>query len=171
MAQHRTTRQTLAARKRARAITLRTVARYTFQQIADAPLLCDLHRDLDAAPPGCALCLPRMYSNRGNARAAVMEALREDWSATEADRDRLRSEQLATADALLQVALRDARLSESPADRARAITAGARMLERIAKLTGTDAPTRVTVDADLEAELEAAMAELAGMPTGPSPLS
>lgn len=161
-------RHSLATRKRARAVTLRTVLRYTYQQVADAPLLCDLHTGRDQAPPGCPLCVPRLYSNRSNARKAILEGLREDWSATEADREHLRSEQLAAADVLLQVALRDARLSTTPADRARAITAGARILERIAKLTGTDAPTRVVVDPDLDAELEAAMAELAGMPA-PSP--
>jgi hypothetical protein len=160
-----TAAQRLAERKRARAVTLRTVTRYTWQQVADAPLPCDLHMgQYDSVPPGCPLCIPHLYASRAAAHKAVTEALARDYSATEADRDRLRSEQLATLDVLLAKAISDARLSEGPADRARAMTAAARLLERQAKLTGIDAPKRITVDAELDAELEAAMAELAGMP-------
>ena len=55
-----------------------------------------------------------------------------------------------------------------PGDRARAANAYARVADRLAKIIGADAPTRIVIDEELDAELEAAMAELMSTPT-PAP--
>lgn len=155
--------------------------RRTYQQIADAVLPCPEHRDRGGIDPTqCALehetrrvvdgpdaapidCVP-MYSGRSGARRAVEQGLAEAYSITEADRDRLRREHLATIDTALQRLMRDTIGSTDPMDRARAANAVARLLERAAKLTGLDAPTRVTVTSELDDELSAALADLAETP-------
>lgn len=159
-----TIRRELAARKRSHAVVLRTVLRYTYQQVADAPLLCDLHQGLQEAPPRCPLCVPHLYASRSAALKAVTETLRQDYSATAEDRERLRSELLAGLEVAMARMLTDARSLEEPTDRARAATAYARLSDRYAKLTGVDAPTRLVIDEGLDAELEQAMALLAGTP-------
>lgn len=170
----------LALRRRVYAVELRSMRR-TYQQIADAVLPCPEHRDRGGITPAACRqqheahrlvdgpnaapidCTP-MYANRKGAQRAVEQGLAEAYSITEADRDRLRREQLATIDLALQRLMRDTVGGGDAIDRARAANAVARLLERAAKLTGLDAPTRVTVTTELDDELSSALADLAETP-------
>lgn len=145
-----------------RAVYMRAVLRYTFQQIADALFPCPEHASVNGLAE-CPACEP-MYGNRGTAKRAVDRAMARDYAAGEGARATLRSEQLATIDALLKRALGDALGKGSPADRARAMIAATRLLERQARLTGLDAPARLTVTDELDEEIRAAVALLAETP-------
>lgn len=155
--------------------------RRTYQQIADATLPCDEHRPIGGIDPEqCRLahetaravdgpdshpidCMP-MYANRGTARRAVLEGLAEGYQISESDRDDLRREWLATIDTATQRLMRDVLSPGDPIDRARAASAVVRLMDRAAKLTGLDAPTRVTVTDELDEDLSAALAALAETP-------
>lgn len=149
-----------------RAVYMRAVLRYTYQQIADALFPCPDHESVGGLA-GCDLCEP-MYSNRGTAMRAVDRALARDYDAGEAARTTLRSTQLATIEQLLRKAVQDALGKGAPQDRARAMLASVRLLERQAKLAGLDAPTRVTVTDELDEQIRQALEDLASTPA-PSP--
>lgn len=173
-------RAALSARRRAYAMELRSMRR-TYEQIAAAVLPCDEHRRVGGIEPAqCAElhafarqvdgpqshpvdCLP-MYANRKGAQRAVLQALAEGYQLTEADKETMRQEQLATSDLVLRKMLTDALTGPTPVDRARAATAVARLLERQARLAGLDAPTRVSIDPELDDAVASALAELSDLP-------
>lgn len=137
--------------------------RRTFEQIAASTLPCDAHRPAGGYA-GCPACITPLYANRKGAQRAVQEALAQGYQLTEADKETMRQEQLATSDVLLRKMLSDALTSTEPIDRARAVTAAARLMERQARLAGLDAPTRVSIDPELDDAVAAALAELSELP-------
>lgn len=168
----------LAVRRRAYAVQLRSMRR-TLQQIADAVLPCKEHDDRGGIDPATCQamhaaarakgagplvdCMP-MYATREGARKAVEIGLTEQYPIAEKDREQVRRELLASADLTLSRVMRDVLGEKDPADRARAAASVVRLLDRMAKLTGADAPTRLVVTDELDDELSAALADLAGMP-------
>lgn len=172
----------LAARRRAYAVQLRSMRR-TFQQIADAVLPCPEHVAQGGIDPRKCAELhelqrmaaddPRtistvdcasMYANRKGAQRAVEQGLAEQYHLSEADRDELRREWLATIDTAVQRIMRDVVGGADAGDRARAANALVRLADRAAKLTGLDAPTRITVTDELDEQIAGALAELAELP-------
>lgn len=165
----------LAARRRAFAVELRSMRR-TYQQIADATLPCSEHRDRggidpdtcrlmhendrDRHPVDCA----RMYASRSAAKRAVEQGLAELYPIAESDRDAMRREWLSTLDTATQRLMRDLLSAAEPVDRARAANAVARLSERVAKLAGLDAPTRLTVTDELDEQIAAALEQLNDTP-------
>lgn len=172
------TRHTIAERRRAYAVQLRSMRR-TLQEIADAVLPCPEHQERGGiAPDACRAmhdaarargngplvdCLP-MYANREGARRAVEQGLTEQYPVSEHDRERIRQELVAASDLALKRVLRDVLAGADAGDRARSAGAAVRLIDRIAKLTGADAPTRLVVTDELDDELAAALAELSELP-------
>lgn len=148
--------------KERRAVHQRLVLMQTYQQIADSLMPCPRH---DArAEPTCDECRP-MYGSRASAQKAVVRAIQADYSAAASEREHLRDELLGTSKLLLKQAVADALDAKaSRGDRARAQVAAVRVMDRMAKLVGTDAPTRVTITDELDEELRQALAELQELP-------
>jgi hypothetical protein len=168
------TQRDIAERKRRQAVWLRENLHYSYDRIAADGLPCVQHAPY-AVEPSCVECDPRpMYpSGRSAARKAIMSALEQTYPLDAEHRDALRRDALATID------LGVARLKHDiidpdadAADRARAVNALVRLLDRQARMTGLDAPSRVQLDEGLDEELrqeiaalEAAVAEQAIGPT------
>lgn len=148
------------ARQR-RAVTLRVINRLPYAEIARRLLPCDLHAP--NGDPECPLC-ERLYSGPGPASRAVRKRLAEDFPPpTGEERDAYVREEQALLDALIRRAVADAlEPGGSSEDRHRAMGSVDRLMRRKAALLGLDAPTQVHVTAELDEQIEAAIALLAG---------
>ena len=148
----------LAARRQVRAVQLRSLG-YSYDAIAQALLPCDLHaRNADGTAgtgrADCDLCAP-MYANRSAAYKAVQRGLALEYAAGQETREQQRRHQLAQIDLLLQRSMRSAYAGDWEAMRA-----ATRLLDRRARLLGLDAPARIAVTTELDAQIEALAAEL-----------
>lgn len=150
-----TAHKALAARKRVRAVQLRSMGR-TFDQIAAAMLPCFTHRSTEGDPQ-CDECLP-MYANRSSAKRAVDAALADEYAATADTREQMRRHQLAQIDLLLQRVMPEA-LGSGPGH-LEAQRNALRALDRRAKLLGLDAPSRVQITSELDEQIEELMNQL-----------
>lgn len=158
-----TSQRTLAARvlsdrKAIRAMEL-AAGGMTADAIAHSLLPCDDHR-----PQGrqdCAACLP-MYADRSGAKRAIDRMLAREYALGAASREQLRQHHLAQIDLLLRAKMPDALNNGSPSsnEAARVVL---RALDRRARLLGLDAPARVTVTTELDAQIEELVAQLAGV--------
>lgn len=171
------TARDIAERKRRQAVWLREHLHYTFERIAGEGLPCVKHAPFNVEP-GCLECDPRpMYpSGRSAVRKAIMSALEQAYPLDSEHRDALRRDALLTIDlgvAKLKSDLIDP--DNDAADRARAANAMVRLLDRQARMTGLDAPSRVQIDEGLDEELRQELAlleeQLREQPTGPSEAS
>lgn len=150
-----------ARRKADRAVFLRTAARMTYAQIAEQLLPCPAHEPQGS--PDCELC-ERLYANAGTARRAIIKALEAERHESSEMRKAAKAEHLATIDVLLSKAITDARTSTRPADRARAMTAAARLLDQKARLQGLYAPTQLQITDELDEQIRAELEALAETP-------
>lgn len=150
----RARRQT-ATLKEGRAVQLRLLG-FTYEQIAAKMLPCPPHRPDGLV--GCGLCVPLYPSGKSAAKKAIDRALQRDYALNEAGRDQLRQQQLGQVDLLLQRAMREA-MGDKPG-RHEAMRNAIRLLDRRARLLGLDAPTRVQVTSELDAQIEEAFAAL-----------
>lgn len=151
-----------ARMKADRAVHLRVAGRQTYQQIADALMPCPEHKRVGGAED-CTDC-ERMYAGRAAAHKAVTRALADDRQAGEETRQLARDEHLSTLDVLLRRSILDAiSTTNSPSDRARAITAAARVLDQRAKVLGLYAPTKVEVTTELDLAIADELAAMAAL--------
>lgn len=152
----------LAARKRRQAVWLRERFHFTLEKIAASGLPCVRHAPYRVEPE-CSECDPSpMYpSGRSAARKALNSALENAYPLDAEHRDELRRDALLTVDLGIERMKRDLVDPDlDPIDRARAATAIVRLLERMAKMTGTDAPARVQVTEELDATIDEELALL-----------
>lgn len=153
----------LGARRANRAVQLRAMG-FTYAAIAAHLLPCPDHQP--SGRQDCDACLP-MFRDKSAAKKAVDRALADEYASGSEAREKLRRQQLSRIDTLLTRVMREA-LAPGGNDAARVAV---RLLERQAKLLGLDAPTRVTVDTELDRQIEEALEALGLNPTGPSVLS
>lgn len=144
----------LAARRKNRALLLRSLG-WTYDRIAASLLPCDLHaKGGGAGEPGCDLCLP-MYASRAGAQKAVTAALADEYAAGQETREQQRRHQLAQIDLLLSKSMPAAVGGDWEA-----LRGATRLLDRRARLLGLDAPARIAVTTELDAQIEALADEL-----------
>lgn len=161
--QDRATAKVLAARREQLAVQM-VLAGATYQAIADTLMPCPRHQVEDQrALPGCPDCRP-MYASRASAYKAVRRALQRDYATTTAERDELRQLQLAQ----IATALRAVwpRVLTAGKGQDRAILSAVRLLDRQSRLMGLDAPTRIELTTELDAEIERLVEQLAGIDAG-----
>lgn len=168
------TQRDIAERKRRQAVWLRESLHYTFDRIAGEGLPCVKHAPY-AVEPSCAECDPRpMYpSGRSAARKAITSALEQAYPLDAEHRDALRRDALLTIDLAVTKLKHDLIDPEGDAaDRSRAVNALVRLLDRQARMTGLDAPSRVQIDEGLDEELRQELQlleeQVRQQPTGPS---
>ena len=110
-----------------------------------------------------------MYTNRSSAKKAVDRALAREYEAGANTREQLRRHQLAQIDLLLQRAMVEALGNRD--GHLEAMRNATRLLDRRARLLGLDAPTRITMDSELDAQIAALVEQVAAGAVGPSVLS
>jgi hypothetical protein len=137
----------LAARKRVRSMQLRSLG-WSYEAIAGALLPCDDHKP--DGKHGCELCLP-MYANRSSAKRAVDKILSDEYSANSDTREAMRRHQLAQIDLLLRRMMPEA--MGNGEGHLEAQRNALRALDRRARLLGLDAPSRVTITSELDAQI------------------
>lgn len=146
----------IAARKRVRAMQLRALG-WSYEAIASALLPCDDHK-----PDGrhsCPYCV-RMYAHRASAKRAVDKILADEYEAASDTREAMRRHQLSQIDLLLRRAMPEAMgPGEGHLEAQRNVV---RLLDRRARLLGLDAPTRVAVTTELDAQIAELYDQLVG---------
>lgn len=149
--------EALAARKRIRAMQLRGLG-WSYEAIAQALLPCDDHKP--DGRHGCQLCLP-MYANRSSAKRAVDKILADEYDAASDTREAMRRHQLSQIDLVLRRAMPEAMGNgDGHLEAQRNVV---RLLDRRARLLGLDAPTRVAVTTELDAQIADLYEQLVGV--------
>lgn len=148
--------EALAARKRVRAMQLRALS-YTYEAIAQSLLACDDHKP--DGRHGCPLCVP-MYANRSSAKRAVDKILADEYDAANDTREAMRRHALSQIDLLLRRAMPEAMGNgDGHLEAQRNVV---RLLDRRARMLGLDAPTRVAVTTELDAQINDLYEQLVG---------
>lgn len=149
----------LAARKAVRAVKLRAMHK-TYEEIAQSLLPCTPDHEPDGKP-WCEACVP-MYAARSSAKRAVDNQLALEYQAGSETREQQRRQQLAEIDLILARLIPQAiGHSDAQQEAARSVV---RYLDRRAKLLGLDAPARVSITTELDAQIEQLATDLMNMP-------
>jgi hypothetical protein len=156
-----TIRDDLAARKAVHAVKLRA-QHLTYDEIAQALLPCSPEHQPDGKP-WCDACVP-MYGHRSSAKRAVDAQLAQEYAAGSETREQQRRQQLAEIDLILARLIPQA-IGHS-AEQQEAARSVVRYLDRRAKLLGLDAPARVQITTEMDAQIEALADQLLSMPGG-----
>lgn len=131
----------------------------SYARVAASPWPCTDHDDdgIDAehANPDCPRC--HLYHDARGAHRAVQRYMQTERELTTNRKEELRERQLARLDRMWEGL--SAALQSGDTD---AVRAAVRLAEREARLMGLDAPTKVQVSDELDGEIEALMAQLAG---------